>query len=129
MLSSDLILDPLPVPLGLLLLLHVDLLRLLLDASRESWLLLHLPPDLAARAVWLCLVHTVEAAVETALFLAVELMLLELLSPELVLAHRVREVAVAAAQAASVPVALLPSWRARVRHRNVGGAGAWITGW
>ena len=77
----------------------------------------------------LYLVHTVEATVEAALFLASELMLLELLSPELFLAHRVREVAVATSEAASVPVALLSSWWACIRHRNVGSASAWVTSW
>ena len=104
-LPSDLILDSLPISLSLSLLLEVDLLCLVLKAER---LLLPWLPELLSGS--LLVVHSVDPSVEAAVRVA---------QREVFLAHSVREVAVAAFEAASVTITFLAAWRAHVGHRNI----------
>lgn len=113
-LPPDLILDPLPVSLCFSLLLDVDFLSLRLAAKRL------LIPLLSMVLSWsLLVVHSVESSVEAAIMLWYR---------EVFLAHSVREVAVAASQAASVAIAFLATRRTRVGHWDVGGTCSWLPG-
>lgn len=114
-LSSDFILNSLPIALSLSLLLEIDLLRLILKS--HGMLILLLPEWLS---VSLLVVHSVEPGVEAAILLA---------QHELFLAYGVREVAVATFAAISVPITFLAARRACIRHRDVRGARPRLPGW
>lgn len=67
----------------------------------------------------LLVVHSIESSVEATILV---------LWQEVFLAHGVREVAVAAFEAASVAIAFLAARWTGVRHGNVGGAGSGLPG-
>ena len=131
LLPTYLILNSFSVPFSLLLLLHIDLLSLLLKVWAMFWQLLCLYSLTSAWSIrWRHIMNSIQAAVETAFFVANHLLLCWLvLSVWLLVAHSVLEVTVTTFDAISISFDLLSRWWPCIWHRNIWSTGTWISSW